>query len=161
MSSVAAPTGGRKLAVVLACLWLAACASAPVQQGTPATDPVKARAVEVALQMEGQPYRWGGESPSGFDCSGLVQYAYEQAGVSVPRTTRLLYHNVRRQYLDRLEPGDLIFFSLKSARPSHVGIYIGDGRFIHALNPDYPVRIDDISDSYWSRHIVRAGAPRI
>lgn len=111
--------------------------------------------------MEGRPYRYGGASPSGFDCSGLVQYAYRQAGIRVPRTTREQYHAVRPRYVEQLSPGDLIFFSLKSARASHVGIYVGDGEFIHALNPDSPVRIDNVDDAYWSRHIVRAGSLRL
>lgn len=145
------------LALVVAVL-LAGCAGEQALRSTAAASDVRNEAADIAARMVGQPYVYGGESPSGFDCSGLVHYAYEQAGAAVPRTTRQQYRAVRTRYVDQLAPGDVIFFRLKSASPSHVGIYLGDGRFVHALNANHPVRIDRIDDRYWQRHIVRAGS---
>lgn len=145
------------LALVVAVL-LAGCAGEQALRSTAAASDVRNEAADIAARMVGQPYVYGGESPSGFDCSGLVHYAYEQAGAVVPRTTRQQYRAIRTRYVDQLAPGDVIFFRLKSASPSHVGIYLGDGRFVHALNANHPVRIDRIDDRYWQRHIVRAGS---
>lgn len=145
------------LALVVAVL-LAGCAGEQTLRSTAASSDVRNEAADIAARMAGQPYVYGGDSPSGFDCSGLVHYAYEQAGAEVPRTTNQQYRAVRTRYVDQLARGDVIFFRLETASPSHVGIYIGDGRFVHALNADHPVRIDRLDDRYWQRHIVRAGS---
>jgi murein DD-endopeptidase len=137
------------------------CASVPERTANGTGDERRAQVAAIAEAMEGRPYRYGGTSPNGFDCSGLVRYAYEQAGLRVPRTTRDQFRAVRPQYVAQLQPGDVIFFRLRSARPSHVGIYLGDGEFIHALNADHPVRIDRIDTGYWQKRIVRAGSFRI
>lgn len=150
----------RLLLILLVTGWLGACASAPERVTEHGGDDPRAQVASIAEAMEGRPYRYGGTSPSGFDCSGLVRYAYQQAGLSVPRTTREQYRAVRPQYVAQLRPGDVIFFRLRSARPSHVGIYLGDGQFVHALNADHPVRIDRIDNGYWQQRIVRAGSFR-
>jgi cell wall-associated NlpC family hydrolase len=104
----------------------------------------------LARRHVGAPYRWGGSSPSGFDCSGLVRYVYAQVGVSLP-------HNAAKQYQlgtpvprDSLEPGDLVFFD----RLRHNGIYIGDGRFIHARQPGRGVNIARLDDAWYASHWV-------
>ena len=149
---------------VRTCLLLAllgltsACASVSGSAYRPPDPAVAAEAARVAESLQGQPYRWGGEDPGGFDCSGLVFYAYEQAGVRVPRTSRQQYEAVRPLYIHQLAPGDLVFFTMPGKFLSHVGIYLGDQRFVHALNPQNPVMISSLDDDYWQRRLVRAGA---
>lgn len=150
----------RPILIILFAAAVVACASTG-QHGSRADNGVAAKAAEVALSMQGRPYRYGGASPSGFDCSGLVQYAFRQAGASVPRTTEQQYRQVRQRHLHKLEPGDVIFFRTKSAKGTHVGIYIGDDRFVHALNSNHPVRVDRIDTGYWNRQAIRAGSLRI
>lgn len=119
---------------------------------------IPAAAASVAESMQGKPYAWGGESPSGFDCSGLVYYAYTEAGVRVPRTASAQYKAVRPLYLHQLAPGDLVFFVMPGRFPAHVGVYLGDNRFVHALNRDKPVLISNLDDAYWQRRLIRAGS---
>jgi len=152
----------RTIVPLLVILALTGCASSPPTYTDRGSDDLRQQVVEIATEMRGQPYVYGGESPAaGFDCSGLVHYAYSQAGVHVPRTTRKQYRAIRPRQVDDLAPGDVIFFRTKSARPSHVGIYIGDGEFVHALNADHPVRVDSINNDYWQRNIARAGRFRL
>lgn len=117
------------------------------------------RLVEVARSMLGTPYRYGGDSPrNGFDCSGLVQYTYQQAGLDIPRTTGQQYRSVQHIPSRFLRPGDLIFFSTKYNRfVSHVGIYLGDNRFIHAPSSGKTVSVASLKDPYWRRHFASAG----
>jgi cell wall-associated NlpC family hydrolase len=112
------------------------------------------RAVHTAEQYLGVPYVWGGESPSGFDCSGLVQYVYGKLGVHLPRTSYAQYDAGRHIGRGALEPGDLVFFD----GLGHVGIYIGGGRFIHAPHTGTRVQIGTLAgwyDEHW------AGATRV
>lgn len=111
-----------------------------------------ARRMEVvahALAMTGQPYRWGGTQPGGFDCSGLVTYAYRQAGFSLPRRAIDQAEQARRLPPQALAPGDLLFFRVDGAI-AHVGIYMGDGRMVHAPGSGKVVRIDAIDANYWA-----------
>jgi cell wall-associated NlpC family hydrolase len=104
--------------------------------------------VNRALQNIGVPYRFGGSNPnSGFDCSGLVNHVYREAlGIALPRTSRQLA-SVGSPVADSdLRPGDLVFFNTRGAANSHVGIYLGDGRFIHAPRTRTLVRIDRLDD---------------
>ncbi|WP_342433029.1 NlpC/P60 family protein [Neobacillus sp. FSL H8-0543] len=102
----------------------------------------------VALSVKGVPYSWGGTTTSGFDCSGLVNYAYKQAGVSLPRTSADLYNYGQVVSKGNLTEGDLVFFSTYKAGPSHVGIYLSDNQFIHASNSG--VTVDSLTSRYWS-----------
>jgi cell wall-associated NlpC family hydrolase len=120
-----------------------------------APDPVRSRIVFTALQMVGVPYRYGGSTPDGFDCSGLVQYAYRNAGLSVPRTSRDQLNASAPVPLERASPGDLLFF--QSEDFSHVGIYLGEGRFVHAPATGRTVSIASFNDAYYRRNFVRAG----
>ncbi|EAN8120936.1 C40 family peptidase [Pseudomonas juntendi] len=112
-----------------------------------------------AVNVLGTPYRWGGSSPSkGFDCSGLVKYAFtDVADVDLPRTSNAMArgHGVKVAKSD-LKPGDLIFFNIKSRRVNHVAIYLGNDRFIHAPRTGKRVSIDTLSKPYWQRHYVVA-----
>lgn len=93
--------------------------------------------ISTAMNYIGVPYVWGGTTPAGFDCSGLVQYVFAQNGISLPRTTYDQIAVVSQVSLDSLQPGDLVFWGGQS--PYHVGIYIGDGEYIHAPAPGQSV----------------------
>ncbi|WP_432011446.1 NlpC/P60 family protein [Streptomyces cucumeris] len=107
----------------------------------PATTGRAARAVAFAHAALGKPYVWGATGPHGYDCSGLTQAAWKSAGVALPRTTYTQINAGRRVGRSQLAPGDLVFFY---SGISHVGIYIGDGRMIHAPHPGAPVRVAPI-----------------
>lgn len=117
------------------------------------------QAAEYARGMVGKPYRYGGNSPSGFDCSGLVQYSYSRAGLPVPRTTRSQRQSSVAIGSQALRAGDLLFFNQEGQKSSHVGIYVGDGRFVHAPSSGKRVRVDKLDARYWQKHF--AGARRI
>lgn len=104
--------------------------------------------VTTARKYLGVPYRFGGQTPSGFDCSGFVMYVYNQHGLKLPRTAdkQFAVGSVIGER-DR-KPGDLVFFTTYEKGPSHCGIYVGDGKFIHASSSK-GVTISALSDSYW------------
>ena len=115
-----------------------------------------------AIALVGTPYRYGGNTPQGgFDCSGLVAYVYRDvAGIVLPRTAGEIGDiDAPTVGRDRLESGDLVFFHHRSRAVSHVGIYVGEGRFVHAPNEGGTVRLDRLDDAYWRDHF--AGAKRI
>jgi peptidoglycan DL-endopeptidase CwlO len=131
--------------------------SAPVSSSPIAAPPpssVGARAVAVAMQYIGVPYRWGGASPSGFDCSGLVMYAFGAVGVSLPHSSYAQYGMGSPVPRSDLQPGDLVFFD----GLGHVGIYVGGGSFIHAPHTGTTVQISSLSGWYASAYV---GARRI
>ena len=112
----------------------------------PAPDARYSGVVGVAMQFLGVPYVWGGSSPSGFDCSGLITYAYAQMGVSLPHHAASQYGMGVPVSRDQLQPGDLVFFN----GLSHAGIYIGGGQFIHAPHSGDVVKISSLSDSWYA-----------
>jgi cell wall-associated NlpC family hydrolase len=114
----------------------------------PAPDPGPGHpeVVSIALRYLGVPYRWGGASPSGFDCSGFVMYVYARIGISLPHHAASQYGYGRAVARSVLRPGDLVFFN----GLSHVGIYIGDGRFVHAPHTGDVVKISSIWDSWYA-----------
>ncbi len=105
-------------------------------------------------------YRWGGRGPAtGFDCSGLVSHVFQQAaGVRVKGSSAELGQKVRPVPTEALLPGDLVFFNTLGARHSHVGVYVGDGRFVHASNPRTGVRMDQLSNRYYAQRFEGAGS---
>lgn len=125
-------------------------------------DPAKANAVLMrAISLVGTPYRYGGNTPEGgFDCSGLVNYVYrDMLDLRLPRTSRdLAALEGPRIALDRLAGGDLVFFG-SGGTVSHVGIYVGEGRFVHAPNSGGTVRLDRLDGSWWREHY--SGAHRL
>jgi cell wall-associated NlpC family hydrolase len=136
---------------------------APVASSSPGTDsasvgaappPTHSSVVSIAEQYLGVPYRWGGASPSGFDCSGLVMYVFAQVGVSLPHSSYAQYGMGSPVSRDQLQPGDLVFFD----GLGHVGIYVGGGQFIHAPHTGDVVRISSLSGWYSSSYV---GARRI
>jgi cell wall-associated NlpC family hydrolase len=102
-------------------------------------------ALERALAMRGVPYVWGGSSPSGFDCSGLVHYAYRGAGIDVAHSTYAQWDAGRQVRRRALRPGDLVFFGL-----GHVGLYVGAGRFVHAPETGRVVSINRIDRGWYA-----------
>lgn len=136
----------------------AGCSALPRVDDTAQRDEVRFQVVMTASAMLGMPYQYGGSTPTdGFDCSGLVHYSYAQAGVPVPRTAVSLYRESQRVRLTQLRPGDVLFFRLNGKRISHVGIYLGDRRFIHAPKTGKDVSISTLDNEYWGEHLVSAG----
>ncbi len=126
-------------------------------QQTPTSVDSKAEAASrVARSMVGQPYRYGGQSPGGFDCSGLVWYSYKKVGVKTARTTKELRKQAQKIPRKELRSGDLVFFK-GWVRTGHVGMYIGDGRFVHAPSSGKNVKIDRLDTGYWDDHFKSAG----
>lgn len=118
------------------------------------------RAVRLALAVVGSPYVRGGASRGGYDCSGLVYSAYRQLGIRLPRTARDQYGVGTAVSRGNLRPGDLVFFKNTYRRGiSHVGIYVGNDRFVHAVRPGRGVAVTQLSDSYYADHY--AGAYRV
>jgi len=115
------------------------------------------RVVQAAQGVVGKPYRYGGASVKGFDCSGLVYFSYKKAGMKVPRTALSLYYNTTHIKMSELRKGDLVFFKLTRKKASHVGIYAGKNRFIHAPSSGKRVMVSKLTDPYWRQHFVGAG----
>jgi cell wall-associated NlpC family hydrolase len=127
---------------------------------TPAPEPSAPEAVDAAaivrtaLSFRGVPYKNGGTDPTGFDCSGLVQYVFAQHGVALPRETREQFELGTEVRLAGIEPGDVIFFRTTSDGPSHVGVAIGGDEFVHAPSTRGVVRVERFSAPYWANRIV-------
>jgi cell wall-associated NlpC family hydrolase len=158
-------------ALVGALLLLAACASSPRREAAfkpadsaLANEPARAPENAVgtandvlfrAMALVGTPYRWGGNTPNGgFDCSGLVAYIYRNAAnINLPHSSRDMasVSGAKIKRMDDLVSGDLVFFG-SSGGISHVGVYVGKGRFVHAPNSGGTVRLDDIDGPYWRDH---------
>ena len=164
---------GRRGAALALCGWmllLVGCASGPGSRPQPAAPSasanpsVRGNSADVAFRaigLVGTPYRTAGADPGvGFDCSGFVQYVYRDAtGVQLPRNTQgqlALKIPVSRR---SLQTGDLVFFNTSGRGVSHVGIYVGEGRFVHAPNHGGRVRLDQLDDGYWSSRYL--GARRV
>ncbi len=160
-------------ATLLATTLLAACGHSPKKQAPPPpqarnyspvapADPAAASSVLMrALGLVGTPYRYGGNTPeSGFDCSGLVTYVYrDMLALNLPRTSNELAAIQGPKIApDRLAAGDLVFFGDKG-HVWHVGIYVGEGRFVHAPSSGGTVRLDHLDGAYWRSHYT--GAKRV
>ena len=115
--------------------------------------------VRTALDFLGVPYRNGGSDPSGFDCSGFVQWVFGRHGLPLPREVRDQYQVGRKVDLDEVRQGDLLFFETVTRGASHVGIALGNGRFVHAPSSRGVVRVEPYTASYWARRFV--GARRV
>jgi len=131
----------------------------PASVGSPQGQIAAQVAAQIALQQVGVPYRYGGQSPSGFDCSGLVHYSYRQAGKAVPRTTAQLWSGTTPVASPEMQVGDVLFFSIEG-KMSHVGLYLGDGRFVHAPSSGSTVSVASLSSAFYRDALIRAGRPR-
>jgi cell wall-associated NlpC family hydrolase len=143
-----------KLIALLLPFILVACASAPREDMAYSLEKNPAdRAASSAAKMVGKPYKYGGASPSGFDCSGLVLFSFKQAGVSLPHNTMQQRKATQRVRLAELKRGDLLFFDQEGKKHSHVGIYLGERRFVHAPSSGKHVRNDSLDSPYWKKHL--------
>ena len=150
----------KALALVLVLL-LGACSSAPYRApaGAGSTRPsaeLSDQAARHALDMVGKPYRYGGSSPAGFDCSGLIMYSYRKAGLSLPHNTDRQRATAVPVRVADLRPGDLLFFNQEGKKYGHAGIYVGGGKFVHAPSSGKSVRSDRLDSPYWRRHLSEA-----
>jgi cell wall-associated NlpC family hydrolase len=153
------------LLVVLALICSACAGRTPPEPAAPVTapdpsdlTPTRRIIVQAAMESMGAPYRWGGHTPEqGFDCSGLVVYAYQTAGLPLPRTAREQFQQGKQINRRQLLPGDLVFFNIPRKRTDfHVGIYTGSNRFIHAPGRKRQVIRSDLDNPYF--HNNYAGA---
>ncbi|HLQ98520.1 MAG TPA: NlpC/P60 family protein [Candidatus Dormibacteraeota bacterium] len=109
--------------------------------------------IEAARSFIGTPYVWGGESESGFDCSGFIQYVFQTQDITIPRTVSDIWNFA--QPVDSPSVGDLVFFETYQPGPSHLGIYVGDGKFIHA-GASRGVEVSELKNSYWDQRYLGA-----
>ena len=151
----------KALPLVLAFL-AAGCTSAPNRAPEAPTRSILASAEMAddaathALKMVGRPYKYGGSTPAGFDCSGLIRYSFGRAGLSLPHGTDKLRGVSNVVKTSELRRGDLLFFHQEGKRYGHAGIYLGNGRFVHAPSSGKSVRIDALGAAYWTRHLSEA-----
>jgi cell wall-associated NlpC family hydrolase len=115
------------------------------------------RIADFALRLRGTRYRYGGATPDGFDCSGLVFFTHRELGLEVPRTSRDQADEAQNVKPRKLRRGDLVFFKIGSARVNHVGIYIGKHRFVHAPGAGKPVTTNSLDDEFYAERFVAAG----
>lgn len=162
----------RVLLLALSPAWLGACTMVGAREQAPARPVpgpggraltsaeaarIRAAVVETALAAIGTPYEWGGTTANGFDCSGLIQFAYAKFGIQLPRVST---EQVRQGYPvelrpELLRPGDVLGFSLDDPnKTSHVGLYVGDDEFIHSSSSG--VRTSNILNPYWQEHLIAA-----
>ncbi|MFK7815138.1 MAG: C40 family peptidase [Gammaproteobacteria bacterium] len=123
----------------------------------PKTQTAGYKIADLAKSLVGSPYKYGGETPNGFDCSGLVLYTHGKVGLQTPRTSLQQFRAAKTIPIKDLRNGDLIFFKLTRTRVSHVGIYVGNGRFIHAPQSGKQVKATHLNDDYWKTKIVSGG----
>ncbi|MFC0266864.1 C40 family peptidase [Kushneria aurantia] len=151
-------------ALLIALLWLTGCAGGPSTQERYASLPLSSQknlSIERVLAMNharealGTPYRWGGTTSAGMDCSGLTQASLAAAGITIPRTSQQQFDALPE--IDRARPGDLLFFG-SGGRVNHVGIYMGDRRMIHAPGSGREVSVANLDNRYWRSHFRGAAA---
>lgn len=158
-------------ALLMLCMTLAACAgksesrpdslvvpdTAPGLKETQEIENHGRTALKIARGMIGTPYRYGGNDPRGFDCSGLVRYAYGQAGITLPRISREIFRLCQPIPPQAARPGDLLFFTISSDKIAHVGIYAENRRFIHAPSSGKGVGYASLDNPYWQKRLVAVG----
>jgi cell wall-associated NlpC family hydrolase len=135
-------------------------ASQPIAARPEAREPMSEKIQSVmrrAMALLGTPYRWGGISENGFDCSGLVNYVFKSAiGIDLPRVSRDMARSGEQVERNALTAGDLVFFSRRGRRVDHVGIYVGNGQFVHAPRTGKDVMVSSLDTGYWSGKFLQA-----
>jgi len=124
------------------------------KSGRPSTRPAAGDAATMAEKYLGTPYVFGGSTPKGFDCSGLVQYVYRRFGVKLPRRAIDQSRTGSRVGMRELRRNDLVFFRTRGSSVSHVGIYLGGGEFIHAPGTGKHIRTDSLDNPWWRKRLV-------
>jgi cell wall-associated NlpC family hydrolase len=125
-------------------------------EGPGPTAEIAGSVLDLALALQGRPYAAGGSGPDRFDCSGFVQYVFGQHDIPLPRTVAEQFEATRAIDVDAAHAGDLLFFRMSGRRPSHVGIALGDGRFVHAPSGRGVVRVESLASSYWRKRFESA-----
>lgn len=151
----------RRLVSVLVVVSIVGCASQPAQEPVRSTGKSHSsadQAAAVALKQIGVPYRYGGSTPNGFDCSGLIYYSYSRAGKNVPRTTGSLWSGIQPVGKSQMQVGDVLFFRIEG-KMSHVGMYIGDNQFVHAPSSGKAVTVGSLRSDFYRDAFIRAGRP--
>lgn len=132
---------------------------APTPKASAAPSGTASKVIATAKSYLGVPYVWGGTSPSGFDCSGFIQYVFQKNGITLPRVTSDQYKVGTSVSKSNLIPGDLVFFETYKPGASHVGIYLGNNQFIHASSGQEKVMISNLTSTYYTQHYI--GARRV
>lgn len=165
MLSSSARCPARSGCALLAAAILAGCAATETvpRRSQPASSAAVAghighEAANIALRQVGTPYAYGGVGPSGFDCSGLVHFSYARAGKRLPRTTGGLWESLPAVDRSELQTGDILFFRIKG-KMSHVGLYLGGGRFVHAPSSGKTVSVAGLDSRFYRRAFIRGGRP--
>jgi cell wall-associated NlpC family hydrolase len=126
--------------------------SIPLTQTLQAATPAQAHVIKTATSLLDAPYRYGGTTPAGFDCSGFLFYVYRTAaGVDLPRETQGMIQVGRPVEIADLQPADIVYFKIETETSLHAGIYIGNGQFIHAPSSKGQVNIQSLSLDYWKQ----------
>jgi len=146
----------RALVALACCLLLAGCLGGFAPRDSEEVLRIRQTVVVDALGQIGRPYRYGGATPEGFDCSGLVQYVFGQSSVVLPRSSREQSDIGSRIRLDHAQPGDLLFYSFTGKRIDHVAIYLGDGQAVHAPASGRQVIVAPVAQKYWMNKFVEA-----
>lgn len=146
----------RAIITLALCLLLAGCFGGFTHRDSEEVLRIRQTVVVDALGQIGRPYRYGGATPEGFDCSGLVQYVFGQSSVVLPRSSREQGDIGSRIHLDRAQPGDLLFYSFTGKRIDHVAIYLGDGQAVHAPASGRQVIVAPVAQKYWMNKFVEA-----
>lgn len=161
MSSPLAKPVSQFVTLLLWSLLLSACGHEPVHRlpdSAQAQRSIGEQAAAVAIRQVGVPYRYGGSTSAGFDCSGLTQFAYASVGKRIPRTTRGQWRSLAPVAADRLRAGDVLFFNI-DGKIAHVGLYLGRGRFVHAPSSGRKVSVESLRADFYSARLIRGGRP--
>ncbi len=132
--------------------FLFGCTATPAVYKKPHLSSYQNTIVQTALSLLGTPYRYGGTTPKGFDCSGFVKYVYNQSvDLKLPRLAKHQSRTGKSISLRHLRPADIVYFKIKGQKSPHVGIFIGNGKFIHAPSSGGKVNIQSLGSKYWSQ----------
>ncbi len=163
MSSPLAKSVSQFALLIALCGLFSACGHEPVRQLPDTREHRTQRtageqAAVVAARQVGVPYRYGGSSIAGFDCSGLMQFAYASAGKRIPRTTAGQWRELSPVSAEKIRVGDVLFFRIHG-KISHVGMYLGRGRFVHAPSSGRKVSVEKLNSDYYRKRLIRGGRP--